>query len=115
MAGQTLRLSGPAFIPILVADILATPGGGRYFKVTHIHIVNVGAASSFSLFLGATGGSAGGTQIMGGTRAIAANDVIDEYYPEGLVVENTKVISGVAADASRLVITIIGNSNVSSS
>ncbi len=96
------------------ADIVAAPASGLYYVVRHIHIVNTGAASTFSLYIGATGGSAGGTQIGGGTRTIAANDVLDIYF-DGLVLAATQYLSGVAADASRLVITVTGTKNVSSS
>ena len=105
MAG-TLKLDGPAYIASAAADLLAEPASTQYFVIKHIHIVNVGAASTFSLFLGATGGSAGGTQIGGGTRAVAANAVVDIYFPQGLKQSNTQFLSGVAADASRLTCTI---------
>ena len=101
MAG-TLKLDGPAYIASAAADLLAEPASTQYFVIYHIHIVNTGAASTFSLYLGATGGSAGGTQIGGGTRAVAANAVVDIYFPKGLKMVNTQFLSGVAADASRL-------------
>ena len=115
MAGQISRLAGPAFIAAAAADILTTPAAGFHHVIQHIHVVNVGAQSSFSLFLGITGGSAAGTQIGGGTKVIAANDTLDLYFSPGLVMENTKYLSGVAADASRLVITVMGTKHVSSS
>ena len=112
MAGQLLRLAGPAFLANAAADVLTTPAAGLHNIIQHVQIVNVGAASTYSLYLGATGGSAAGTQVAGGTRAIAANDVHDIYFSPGLVMENTKYLSGVAADASRLSITVMGTKNV---
>ena len=101
-----LRRSGPAFISNSAANILSEPASGFHHAIKHIHIVNVGAASTFSLYLGATGGSAAGTQLNGGTRTIAANSK-DDWYPQNLKQSNTEFLSGIAADASRLVITII--------
>jgi len=112
--GQIKRLAGPAFLGTSAADVLAEPAAGHYYVIYHIHVVNVGAASTYSLFLGATGGSAAGTQIGGGTRSIGANARDDVYFSAGLVQENTKFLSGIAADASRLVITVMGTHHVSS-
>lgn len=105
------RQYGPAFIANSAADILSTPSSGSFLRIRHIHVVNVGAASTFSLFIGATGGSAAGTQVMGGTRAVPANTAgntsVVDWYPDDLILKNTQYLSGVAADASRLVITVI--------
>lgn len=111
MSEGARRRYGPAYIASAATNVLSEPASGSYFLIYHIQIVNIGAASSFSLFIGATGGSAGGTQLGGGTRAVAANtagntSVVDLYYPEGKLVKNTEFLTGIAADASRLVITI---------
>lgn len=103
----TPKKYGPAYIANSATNIITDPGSTIKHVIRHIHVVNRGAASTFSLYIGATGGSAGGTEIMGGTRAIAANAVVNEYYPAGLTLENTQFLTGIAADASRLVITIL--------
>jgi hypothetical protein len=83
-----------------------TPAATQWFKITHIHIVNTGAQSSYSLWVGATGAEAGGTQIGGGDRVVAANSRDDIYFPGGYRLDNTQYLVGKAADASRLVITV---------
>jgi hypothetical protein len=110
MSEGALRRFGPAFIANAAANILSEPASGTYYKIKHIQIVNVGDASSFSLYIGATGGSAAGTQIGGGTRAVAANtagntSVVDLWFDD-LLQKNTEFLTGVAANASRLAITI---------
>lgn len=48
--------------------------------LTHIRIVNkTNAAATYSLYIGATGASAAGTEFMGTAKSIAANSVDDWY------------------------------------
>ena len=49
------------------------------FVLTHLHVVNKTAgAVTFSLWLGATGANAAGTELFNG-KSVAANDVYDWY------------------------------------
>lgn len=110
MSEGALRRFGPAFISNTAANILTEPDAGSYYKIKHIQIVNTAGASSFSLFIGASAGSAAGTQIGGATRAVAANtagntSVVDLWYDD-LLQKNTEFLTGFAADASRLTITV---------
>lgn len=51
-----------------------------YFIMRHIRIVNKTAASAtFSLWLGATGANAAGTEVIGQGLAVAANQAYDWY------------------------------------
>ena len=113
MGGQPKTLAGPAFIAAVATDIMGTPAAGTYYEITQISVVNVGAASSFSLFIGATGGSAAGTQVMGGALAVGANSR-EDWYPRDMTLANTQFLSGIAADASRLTILVNGRKCVSS-
>lgn len=48
--------------------------------LTHVRIVNkTGGAVTFSLWLGATGGNAAGTEFIGNALSVAANSVYDWY------------------------------------
>lgn len=111
--GQVATLASPAYLANAAANVLAAPSSG-YNVIHHISIVNTGAATTFSLYLGATGGSAGGTQIGGGSFALGANAREDIYFPSGLVQSTTQFLSGVCADASRAVVTVLGTKHVSS-
>jgi hypothetical protein len=77
--------------------------GQPYAILRHIRIVNrTTSAATFSLFIGATGGSAAGTEFMGGTLSVPANSYVDWY---GMVrLESTDFLSGIAGTASALVI-----------
>lgn len=107
MAGTEKRLAGPAYISNAAANIY-NPSAGVIGYVRQIHIVNTDTVSrTFSLYIGATGGSAGGTELEG-TYTIAANTDWDRYFPRGLKLISTDFLTGVASVASKLVITVMG-------
>lgn len=106
MAGTIKRIAGPAYLANAAADIYTPPNSAVYTVIRHIHIANVTAgALTFSLYVGATGGSAGGTQLFG-TYAIAANSTVDYYC--ALRMGSTDFLTGVASAATSLVITVEG-------
>jgi hypothetical protein len=51
-----------------------------FLLIRHIRIVNkTGTAATFSLWLGASGANAAGTEVIGGTLSVAANSPYDFY------------------------------------
>lgn len=112
MAGTPFR-DGPTYVAAAAAD-LYTPASGVHALVRHIRLANKDSSlRTVTLYLGATGGSAGGTEIVPGT-GIAANDVLDAYFPGGLMVRGaTDYISGVAGTVSTITATIMGELYVS--
>jgi hypothetical protein len=53
---------------------------GQYIILHHIRIVNKTASpATFSLWLGATGGNAAGTEVIGQALSVAANAAFDWY------------------------------------
>lgn len=51
-----------------------------YFLLRHVRIVNkTGSAATFSLYLGATGANAAGTEVIGTGYSVAANSAFDWY------------------------------------
>jgi hypothetical protein len=53
---------------------------GTYAVIRHIRIVNkTSAAATFSLWLGATGANAAGTEVIGQGYSVAANSAFDWY------------------------------------
>src|SRR5262245_18878850 len=108
MAGTLKRIAGPAYIANAAANIYTPPASTIDTVIQQIHIANVtGAPVTVSLYIGATGGSAGGTQLLG-SYSIAANDFLDTWYNPGLLMLSTDFLSGVAGSASALVITVMG-------
>lgn len=89
MQNKRFRFGPLALTATLTTNILnpATATGGtnagssaQYILLTHIRIVNkTTGAATFSLWLGATGANAAGTEIIGNAKVIAANDVYDWY------------------------------------
>jgi hypothetical protein len=105
MAG-TIKRFGPQAIANAVADIYQGGGGSVlcYDILTHLMIVNkTGGAVTFTLYLGATGGSAGGTEVVGVAKSVAANDVFHWYGR--LKMTSIDFLSGLASAANSLIIT----------
>jgi hypothetical protein len=112
MAGGTAWKAGPAAMAVSATDIAGVnPAANTYRKIYHIHIANTaGASSTVQLFVGATGGSAAGTELVK-SKTIAANDVLDMYFPSGLRIVAADFLSGIAS-ATTNVITVTGESFV---
>lgn len=102
------RISGPAYLANAAADIYTPPASTIYTVIRHIHVANkTGTAATFTLYIGATGGSAGGTEIAL-AKNVPANDVVDLYFAPGLKMVSTDFLSGLASAASTLTITVMG-------
>ncbi len=57
-----------------------TTNTNSYYLITHIRIVNkTASAATFSLYIGATGANAAGTEFMGTAQSVAANSFVDWY------------------------------------
>lgn len=110
MPGTPKRLVGPAFIAVAAADILAEPAATVYRVITHIHVTNDDAsARTFSLYLGATGGSTDATALVKTYSLAAAGSSSSSWdYYGRLVQKNGTFFSGVASVASQVVIIVEG-------
>lgn len=112
MAGTAKRIAGPAYIANAAANIYTPPASTIWTLIKHIHVANKTAgAQTYSLYIGATGGSAGGTEIVGG-KSVAANDTGDLYFTPGIYMASTDFLSGVCSAASSIVITVLGEQGV---
>jgi len=110
MAGTPKRIAGPAFIAAAAADIYTPPAATIFTVLKHIHIANVTAgAVTFTLYIGATGGSAAGTELFK-LVSVAANSVYDHYCNRRM--NSTDFLSGLASAVSSLTITVDGEQNV---
>lgn len=108
-SGTLKRISGPAYLAASAADIYTPPASTIYTVIRHIHIANVtGGAVTFTLYVGGTAGSAGGTELEKGF-SVAANGEYDRYFGgQGLKMLSTDFLSGLASAGSSLTITVIG-------
>jgi len=80
MAGTIKKTFGPlALTTTLTTNVYNQGSALIYDVIKHIHIANKTAGTvTFTLYLGATGANAAGTELWLGT-AIAANDYFDWY------------------------------------
>jgi hypothetical protein len=105
MAGLIKRLAGPAYIANSATNIY-NPSANTYGVIYHIHVVNTDtSARTFTLYIGATGGSAAGTEIFK-DHSLAAKAEFD-FYCE-LRIDVADFLSGIADAASKVVITVEG-------
>lgn len=106
MAGTLKVLAGPAYISNAVANIYTPPASTIYSVIRHIHVCNVTtAAANFTLYIGATGGSAGGTELFKSFQ-VDANRTYDWYLNHKML--STDFLTGVASAASTLTIIVDG-------
>lgn len=113
MAGTRKRLFGPlALTTTLTTNVYQGAGGSAliYDVLTRIHIANKTAgAVTFSLWLGATGANAAGTELFVG-KSIAANDHFD--YDCNLRMGSTDFLVGGSNTTTALAITGEGEQHV---
>ena len=89
MASKIFRFGPIALTTTLTTNLLNPPtttGGtnagssSQYITLKHITIVNkTGSVATFSLWLGATGANAAGTEVVGIAKSVAANDTYHWY------------------------------------
>jgi len=94
---------GNLFNPPTLAGGVNVPGTATYVIIRHLRILNKTAGPvNFSGYIGATGGSAAGTEFIGTLKAIPANDHIDWYGAVRLDIAD--FFTGVASAITSLVI-----------
>lgn len=108
MANTIKRTVGPvALTNTLTTNIYNNTSALLMDIITHIHIVNKTAgAVTFSIYLGATGANAAGTEIIGFGRSIAANSAFDWYGR--LAMKSTDFLVGGASANTSLTLTAFG-------
>ena len=101
------RLAGPVVLSNTLTTNVYNPAAGVVAFIRHIHVVNKTAgAVTFSLWVGATGGNAAGTELFNG-QSVAANSVFDYYCTMKMV--NADFLVGGASAATSLAIVVEGD------
>lgn len=107
MAFGIPKTVAPAYLASSATNIYTPPtggAGGSAVVLTHLHFCNVTTAQhTFSLYIGATGGSAGGTEIFK-DYPVAPKGTYDYYCYTPLA--STQFLSGLADQASSITITV---------
>jgi|SRR3989304_2483637 hypothetical protein len=107
MAGTIKRIFGPLLLTTTLTTNVYNQGSALIYDVIkHLHIANrTGSAATFSLWLGATGANANGTELFTGV-SIAANDYFDWYG--NLKMVSTDFLVGGSGTSTALVIVATG-------
>jgi hypothetical protein len=111
MAGTIKRTFGPvALTTTMTTNVYNNTSALIYDVIKHIHIANkTGTAATFSLWLGATGANAAGTELFTAV-SIPANDYFDWYG--NLKMLSTDFLVGGAGTTTALTITGMGEQYV---
>jgi hypothetical protein len=111
MPGTIKRLAGPlALTTTLTTNVYNNTSALIYDVIRHIHIVNkTGTAATFTLYLGATGANAAGTELWT-AQTVAANSSFDWYG--SMRMNSTDFLVGGAGTTTALTISIFGEQNV---
>lgn len=105
------RIAGPAYIASSATNIYTPPASTILVRIRQIMLCNVTTgAITCSIYIGATGGSAGGTEIFK-DWSVAAKSVYDRYFQD-LVLKSTDFLSGIASAGSSMTITVLGDMEV---
>ncbi len=88
----------------------AAPFDKLYIVINSIQVVDKGGAGgTFNLFIGATGGSAAGTEIAK-TTSVAANSQVQLVYPGGLRISQADFLTGLAS--ANTILTVMGEGEI---
>lgn len=106
--GTPYQIAEPAYLANAAANIYTPPASTFYTYITQIHLANTdSSARTFTLYVGATGGSTGGTELYKGV-SIAANTSVDYFFTPAKVMKSTDFLTGLASQASTITITVLG-------
>lgn len=109
MAGTVKRIAGPAYLAASATDLYTPPNAAVYTVINQIHLVNkTSGAVTATLYVGATGGSAAGTEILA-AYSVPANTAYDVFFSPGLKMASTDFLSGLASAGSSIVSTVMGS------
>lgn len=107
------RLAGPVALSNTLTTNIYNPASALIIgKAKHLHVSNKTAgAVTFTLYLGATGANAAGTELYVG-ESVPANTAKDYYFSPGLKFSSTDFLVGGASAATSLTLTLMGEEEV---
>lgn len=104
MAGTMKRIAGPAYLAASATNIYTPPASTMGLRLRRLHFCNTDSViRTFSVWIGATGGSAGGTEIFK-DKSLPAKDVYTHVCDIDMA--STDFLSGLASSASTITVTV---------
>ena len=109
MANKPKRLAGPVALTTTMTTNVYNPVTNLYGLIRGIEICNkTASAATFSLWVGATGGNAAGTELFN-AYSVPANSTYTWYAPgQGLRMDTTDFLVGGASANTALTATVMG-------
>jgi len=113
MPGTLKRTFGPlALTTTLTTNVYNNSSSLIYDSIRQISVAyKTGSAATFSLWLGATGGNAAGTELFNAV-SVPANTTVTYYFTPGLKMTSTDFLVGGSGTATALTITGMGEQYV---
>jgi hypothetical protein len=120
-SNRSINIGPVALTTTLTTNILNTGAGAlatvpvgythpqNYILLKHIRVSNkTGSAATFSLWKGATGANAAGTEFIGTAISVPANSYLDFYSTPGWRFDSADFLVGGAGTATALTLTAAG-------
>jgi hypothetical protein len=112
MAGTLKRIGPLALTTSLTTNVYNNTSALIFDSIKQINVANkTGTAATFTLYLGATGANAAGTEIFTAV-SVPANTTSSFYFNPGLKMTSTDFLVGGAGTTTALVITILTEQTV---
>lgn len=110
--GTPKRIAGPAFIPASATNIYTPPASTIYTLIRGVNVTNKDVVPrTFTLYIGATGGSASGTELIY-QKVLQASETWQWLAPTGgLFMASTDFLTGIASTVSTIIITVMGDTS----
>lgn len=111
MSAPAIRLAGPAYLAGSATNIYTPPSSSQVTLRTYITQIDIANTDSsphtFTLYIGGTGGSTGGTELFKGV-SIAANTTQPYYFGDGIEMATTDFLTGLASATTVMTIVVQG-------
>lgn len=109
--GAAKRIAGPAYLAASATNIYTPPASTLITYIGQLHFANKTASdATATVYVGATGGSSGGTEIVP-TITVTAHETRDFYFSPPMQMISTDFLSGLSGTASAVTITVLGYQN----
>jgi hypothetical protein len=109
MPGTPKRIAGPAYLAASATNIYTPAASTINYLLKGMSFTNKDSVPrTFSIYVGATGGSAGGTELIA-SKVLQSGETWQWFAAgQGLMMVSTDFLTGIASAASAIVVTVMG-------
>lgn len=109
MPSTPKRLAGPAFLASSATNIYTPADSDRYALISGLNFTNADSVPrTFSIYIGATGASTAGTQLIS-NKVLQAGETYTWFAPASkLRMDSTDFLVGICSAASAIAVVVMG-------